>query len=137
MFFILMSFVPFILSSGSFAFGSWDASLLSEGMKQLAFFAALIGFGAKAGLFPFHIWLPKAHPIAPSNISAMMSGFMVKLPVVMLLKFVITFFALQMSLSWAIIVLVLGGVTALLGIFYSLVQDDIKKALAYSTMENI
>ena len=106
-------------------------------MKQLAFFAALIGFGAKAGLFPFHIWLPKAHPIAPSNISAMMSGFMVKLPVVMLLKFVITFFALQVSLSWAIIVLVLGGVTALLGIFYSLVQDDIKKALAYSTMENI
>lgn len=137
MFFILTSFVPFILSSGSFAFSSWDASLLSEGMKQLAFFAALIGFGAKAGLFPFHIWLPKAHPIAPSNISAMMSWFMVKLPVVMLLKFIITFFASEVSLSWAIIVLILGGVTAFLGIFYSLVQDDIKKALAYSTMENI
>lgn len=137
MFFILMSFVPFILSTGSFAFAAWDVSLLSEGMKQLAFFCALIGFGAKAGMFPFHIRLPKAHPIAPSNISAMMSGFMVKLPVLMLLKFIITFFALQVSLNRGIIVLVLGGITAVMGIFYSVVQNDIKKALAYSTMENI
>lgn len=91
MFFILASFLPFLIESKSSFFSAWQNINLSNNSLLLVFIPSLIGFGGKSGLFPLHIWLPKAHPIAPSHISALMSGFMVKLPVLMLLKFYLFF----------------------------------------------
>ncbi len=137
MFFILLSFIPFIIASSSFDFINWSWIAMSESYRNIAFFSALLGFWAKAGIWPLDIWLPKAHPIAPSNVSALMSGFMVKLPIMMLLKFIVVFFALKVNLSWWITLLIMWSFSAFFGIFYALTQNDIKRVLAFSTIENV
>ena len=137
MFFILLSFMPFIAASWTTFFAWWTQIHLNPIFASFAFFTALIGFGSKAGLFPIHIWLPKAHPIAPTNVSALMSGFMVKLPVLMILKFLLVFVWMQVQFSWFIVTLLIASISAFIGIFYAIKQDNIKKLLAYSTIENI
>ena len=137
MFFILLSFIPFILKSGSTFFSNWSAITLSTSLASFAFFTALIWFWSKAWLFPIHIWLPKAHPIAPTNVSALMSGFMVKLPVLMILKFLLIFVAMKVQFSWFIVTLLIASISAFIWIFYAIRQKNIKKLLAYSTIENI
>lgn len=137
MFFILLGFIPFIIASSSFDFANWSGVMLTPEQRNIAFFAALIGFGAKAGIWPLDIWLPKAHPIASSNVSALMSGFMVKLPIMMILKFIVVFFAMQVDLVWGITLLIAGSLSAFLGIFYAMTQNDIKRVLAFSTIENV
>ncbi|MDD5213108.1 MAG: proton-conducting transporter membrane subunit [Candidatus Gracilibacteria bacterium] len=136
MFFIVAAFLPFIVKTGSSFFADWANTVLAFPSLVLVFVASLIGFGGKSGLFPLHIWLPKAHPIAPSHISALMSGFMVKLPVLMLLKFYL-FFMSGLDIRFAYVLLVLGAITAFWGIFNGLLQNNIKKFLAYSTIENM
>ncbi len=137
MFFILMSFIPFIASTWTTFFSYWSTAHLTPAFASFAFFTALIWFGSKAGLFPIHIWLPKAHPIAPTNVSALMSWFMVKLPVLMILKFLIFFIAMKVQFSWFVVTLLIASISAFIWIFYALKQTNIKKLLAYSTIENI
>lgn len=136
MFFILASFLPFLIESKSSFFSAWQNINLSNNSLLLVFIPSLIGFGGKSGLFPLHIWLPKAHPIAPSHISALMSGFMVKLPVLMLLKFYL-FFMTGLDTRFAYTLLILWAITAFWWIFNALIQNNIKKFLAYSTIENM
>jgi formate hydrogenlyase subunit 3/multisubunit Na+/H+ antiporter MnhD subunit len=141
LFFILLSFLPFIIETHSTSFLKWWKAELDNVTLSISFFSALIWFGSKAGLFPFHIWLPKVHSIAPTNISAFLSGFMVKLPVLMILKFLILFVWLnsidKVELSWFIVTLVIASVTSFIGIVYAMVETNIKKLLWYSTIENI
>jgi hydrogenase-4 component B len=101
-----------------------------------AFALALFGFGAKAGLVPLHVWLPEAHPAAPSPVSAMMSGVMLKTAIYGLLR--VGFDLLHTRLWWwGVAVLAIGLVTALFGVVFSAVQTDMKRLLAYSSIENI
>ncbi len=101
-----------------------------------AFALALFGFGAKAGLLPLHVWLPEAHPAAPSPVSAMMSGVMLKTAIYGVLR--VAFDLLHQPLWWwGVAVLALGLVTALFGVIFSAVQSDMKRLLAYSSIENI
>jgi formate hydrogenlyase subunit 3/multisubunit Na+/H+ antiporter MnhD subunit len=102
----------------------------------LIFALALLGAGSKAGLAPLHVWLPLAHPAAPSHVSALMSGAMTKVAVY---GFIRIAFDLVGAPTWweGLVVLVVGGVTAALGVLFALIQTDLKRALAYSTIENI
>ena len=139
MFFILLSFLPLIAASHTTVFSGWTGvgPGLPIGMQHLVFFAALIGFGSKAGLVPIHVWLPKAHAVAPSNISALMSAFMIKLPLLFLFKFVFVFFGRDIPLSWGVTVLIVALLSSFFGVFHALIQSNFKKLLAYSSIENI
>src|SRR3989339_129159 len=110
--------------------------LIPSGTKNLIFLFLLIGFGTKAGIVPLHIWLPYAHPQAPSHISSIMSGVMIKTAIYGLLRSV--FFILGItSLWWGILLLALALVSCLVGILNALMESDLKKMLAYSSVENI
>ncbi|MDR2885557.1 MAG: NADH-quinone oxidoreductase subunit E, partial [Rikenellaceae bacterium] len=99
------------------------------------FLLFLVGFGMKAGLFPLHSWLPEAHPAAPAHISAFMSGVMIKMGIYGILR-VVSF--MQTDLLWAgVILLVLGIVTAVWGVLFAAVQNDMKRMLAWSSIENV
>jgi hydrogenase-4 component B len=89
----------------------------------------LIDFGKKAGIFPLHFWLPKAHPVAPSNVSALMSGVMIKTAIYMLLRFYFEFLK-DIRVSFGYIVLFFGALSAIYGILYACVQTDIKKIIS-------
>ena len=104
--------------------------------SSAAFGLALFGFGAKAGILPLHVWLPEAHPAAPSPVSALMSGVMLKTAIYGLLR--VSFDLLHQPLWWwGVAVLALGLVTALFGVIFAAVQSDMKRLLAYSSIENI
>ena len=97
---------------------------------------ALLGFGAKAGIVPLHVWLPEAHPAAPSPVSALMSGVMLKTAIYGLLR--VTFDLIGRQLWWwGVVALALGLATALFGVIFAAVQTDMKRLLAYSSIENI
>ena len=139
---ILLSFgILANLGTGSapFAGYSFDAmrqTALPAPWATAAFLLALLGFSAKAGVVPLHVWLPEAHPVAPSNISALMSGVMLKTAVYGIVRVA---FDLQRDLPWwwGAVILVLGLVSAVLGVLYALMQHDLKRLLAYHSVENI
>ncbi len=107
-----------------------------EPARQLVFGLCLLGFGTKAGVIPLHVWLAEAHPAAPSAISALMSGAMIKTAVYGLFRFCA--FGLGVpDLAWGILVLGLGAVSMVLGVLYALTQHDLKRLLAYHSIENI
>ncbi len=109
---------------------------LTPGWAAAAFLLALFGFGAKAGIVPLHVWLPEAHPAAPSPVSALMSGVMIKMAVYGLLRF--TFDLLGDPVWWwGLPPLALGLFTALFGAVFAAVQTDMKRLLAYSSIENV
>ncbi len=115
-----------------------NASAVSEGsaVQAVVAIAAIIGFGTKAGLMPMHAWLPRAHPIAPPHISALMSGVMVAVAAYGLIRVLVDW--LGPVPAWiGAIVLVLGGLSALGGITYAVFQRDLKRLLAYSTVEHL
>lgn len=132
--FILAAFGLMYGHSGSFAFTA-NLAAIPESMKILIFILAFIGFGSKAGVFPFHIWLPHAHPAAPSHISALMSGIMIKTGIYGILRL----YAIlgHHSMACGNIVLIAGMVSGILGVVYALGQHDIKRLLAYHSVENI
>ncbi|WP_037919743.1 proton-conducting transporter membrane subunit [Sulfurihydrogenibium subterraneum] len=134
--FIILAFTILFLYSSHLDFKSFSNINLPENMKFLVFLFALIGFGTKAGIFPLHIWLPKAHPVAPSNVSALMSGVMIKIAVYMLIRFYFEFLNNYPD-YFGYIVVFIGSLSAIYGILYAYVQTDIKKLLAFSSMENI
>ncbi|NGZ61057.1 MAG: hypothetical protein CV081_11230 [Nitrospira sp. LK265] len=110
---------------------------LPEGMRTLAFLMALIGFGTKAGIVPLHVWLPYAHPAAPSHISALMSGVMIKTAIYALIRVYFDFLGGQFPWWWGFTVLFLGATSALLGVMYALMEHDLKRLLAFHSVENI
>jgi formate hydrogenlyase subunit 3/multisubunit Na+/H+ antiporter MnhD subunit len=134
--FIIISFILLYIYSGSLEFKDFVNVNLPEDVKFLVFLTSLIGFGTKAGIFPLHFWLPKAHPVAPSNVSALMSGVMIKTAIYMIIRFYFEFLK-DMPVAFGYIVLFIGALSAIYGILYAYVQTDIKKMLAYSSMENI
>jgi hydrogenase-4 component B len=104
--------------------------------RNAVFLLFFIGFGVKAGVIPLHVWLPEAHPAAPSSISALMSAVVIKTGVYGLFRFCA--FGLSVpSPGWAVLVLVCGAVSAVLGVLYALMQHDLKRLLAYHSIENI
>ena len=135
--------VCLLFSFGVLQGGNWQ--LTFEAMRAtthtpfwatMAFLLALLGFGAKAGLVPLHIWLPEAHPAAPSPVSAMMSGLMLKTAVYGMVR--VTFDLLHIQYwQWGLLVLVLGLVSALFGAIFAAVKTDMKRLLACSSIENI
>jgi hydrogenase-4 component B len=109
---------------------------LPAGWATAAFLLAFFGFGAKAGVIPLHVWLPEAHPVAPSNISALMSGVMLKTALYGIVR--VTFDLIgNFPWWWGALVLVFGLVSAVMGVLYALMQHDLKKLLAYHSVENI
>lgn len=136
--FILLSFLIFAGAGGSFSFGTFSKAALAMTpmLKDIAFLFALIGFGAKAGIVPLHIWLPYAHPAAPSNVSALMSGVMIKTAIYMLIRISFDFLGAGVS-WWGYLVLAVGAISAITGILYAVVEPDMKRMLAFSSIENI
>ena len=104
--------------------------------KDIVFLLLLAGFGAKAGIVPLHIWLPYAHPQAPSHISSIMSGVMIKTAIYGIIRFVIFLLGVNSS-WWGVLILILAVITCLVGVIYALMERDIKRLLAYSSVENI
>jgi len=118
--------------------GSFDITPTSSGgvMVSLVFISLFIGFCIKAGAIPFHKWLPYAHTACPSNISALMSGVMIKVAVYGLIRF--TSYALYPGeIWWGVLILAAGMLSAILGVIYALKEHDIKRLLAYHSIENI
>ncbi len=133
---ILLCFGVLQGGSGDYTFGSMRSVILTGSWPTTAFLLALFGFGAKAGLLPLHVWLPEAHPAAPSPVSALMSGVMLKTAIYGLLR--VTFDLLNGQLWWwGVVALALGLATALFGIIFAAAQTDMKRLLAYSSIENI
>lgn len=134
--FILFAFSILVKFADNMSFDVMHAIQLSPIWASVAFFFAFFGFGMKAGIVPLHVWLPQAHPVAPSHISALMSGIMLKVAVYGFIRF--AFDLLQNAYwQWGSIVLFIGVISALLGVLYALMQHDLKKLLAYHSVENI
>ena len=133
---ILLSFGVLQGGRWQFTFDAMRGASLTPFWASAAFLLALIGFGAKAGLVPLHVWLPEAHPAAPSPVSALMSGLMLKTAVYGMLR--ITFDLLHIRYWWwGVLVLGVGLFSALFGAIFAAVQTDMKRLLAYSSIENI
>jgi hydrogenase-4 component B len=136
---ILTAFVMLMPEAGSTStFGALrlEAATLSPATRGIVFTLAVLGFGGKAGLVPLHVWLPRAHPAAPSHVSALMSGVMVKLGVYGVLRFALDLLG-EGPAWWGGLLIFLGAVSALVGVLYALMEDDLKRLLAYSTVENV
>ncbi|HEY3423046.1 MAG TPA: hydrogenase 4 subunit B [Methanocellaceae archaeon] len=136
--FIMLSFLLLASFTGSFDFGAFTGAgaAMPYALKSAVFLMLLVGFGTKAGIIPMHIWLPYAHPAAPSNISALMSGVMVKTAIYMLIRCYFDFLGVT-DTWWGLLILLVASVTAILGVLYALMETDIKRLLAYSTVENV
>jgi hydrogenase-4 component B len=133
---ILLSFGVLQGGSWHFTFDAMRSAHLPPDWAAAAFLFALIGFGAKAGLVPLHVWLPEAHPAAPSPVSALLSGVMLKTAAYGMLR--ITFDLLGHPVWWwGLVPLAMGLFTALYGVVFAAVQTDMKRLLAYSSIENV
>ncbi len=137
--FIMICFLLFYQENGSFNFEAFRSSgrVMPQAIQALVFLAALVGFGTKAGIVPLHVWLPYAHPAAPSHVSALMSGVMIKTAIYGLIRVYFDFLGGQFPWWWGFTVLVVGAVSALLGVMYALMEHDLKSLLAYHSVENI
>lgn len=133
---IILAFGVIAGFGGGLTFDTFRDTALSPAWASIAFVLGLIGFGMKAGLAPLHAWLPEAHPVAPSHISALMSGVMLKIAVYGFIRF--SFDLLDQPLwQWGVATLIIGSATAVLGILYALQQQNLKRLLAYSSVENV
>ena len=135
---VVFLFVLFALLSRHTA-GTYDFEVLGNGgaagFANVYFLLALVGFGTKAGFWPLHVWLPDAHPAAPSHVSALMSGVMIKIGIYGLLR-TLTFLG-RPEAWWGATLIVVGTLSGLIGILHALAQKDLKRRLAYSSVENI
>ena len=135
--FLIAGFLMLASVHGALTF----ATLLSGGpaiepIRHILFVFFFLGFGVKAGIVPLHVWLPEAHPAAPTSISALMSGVLIKTGIYGLVR--VCAFGLGVPrLSWGVIVIAVGGLSAVLGVLYALMQHDLKRLLAYHSIENI
>jgi formate hydrogenlyase subunit 3/multisubunit Na+/H+ antiporter MnhD subunit len=133
---LLLAFGLLAGPAGAYDFAAMRAAEHSTTLQALTLALVLLGAGSKAGLVPLHVWLPLAHPAAPSHVSALMSGVMTKVAVYGFIRII---FDLVGEPTWwaSMVVLALGGITAVLGVLYALMQHDLKRLLAYHTVENI
>lgn len=133
---LLLGFGLLAGPSGTYDFAAIRIAEHSTTLQALTLALVLLGAGSKAGLVPLHVWLPLAHPAAPSHVSALMSGVMTKVAVYGFIRII---FDLVGEPTWwaGMVVLALGGITAVLGVLYALMQHDLKRLLAYHTVENI
>jgi formate hydrogenlyase subunit 3/multisubunit Na+/H+ antiporter MnhD subunit len=121
---------------GSYAFEALRGAALDPTSAAILFGLAVIGAGSKAGLVPLHVWLPPAHSAAPSHVSALMSGIMTKVALYGLVRILFDLMGTP-PWWWGVVVLIIGGTTALMGVLYAVMQHDLKRLLAYHTVENI
>ncbi|MEM5339729.1 hydrogenase 4 subunit B [Paraburkholderia azotifigens] len=133
---LLLCFGLLQANTGDYTFAGMRQQHLDVFWASVAFVLALFGFGAKAGIFPLHVWLPEAHPAAPSPVSALMSGFVLKAGLYGVLRTVFDLLHVQIA-WWGVLMLALGLFTALFGVVFSAIQSDMKRLLAYSSIDNI
>jgi formate hydrogenlyase subunit 3/multisubunit Na+/H+ antiporter MnhD subunit len=133
---LLLAFGLFAGPAGGYAFA--DMRLIDHEQLRtgIIFCLVLIGCGSKAGLVPLHAWLPLAHPAAPSHVSALMSGVMTKVAIYGFIRIVFDLLG-SPETWWSVVLLLIGGITALLGVLHAVLQDDLKRLLAFSTVENV
>lgn len=136
--FIMLSFQLLYSFTGSFDFAVIRENIVHVPpiIKSMVFGLALVGFGTKAGMIPLHIWLPAAHPAAPTHVSALMSGVMIKTGVYMLARLFVDMIS-DIPVWWGMVIVTAGSASALLGVLYALTEHDIKRLLAYHSIENI
>jgi hydrogenase-4 component B len=133
---VLLCFGVLQANTGDYTFANMRLQTLSPFWASTGFLLAVLGFGAKAGILPLHVWLPEAHPAAPSPVSALMSGVMLNTAIYGLLR--VSFDLLQLRLWWwGGVLLAAGLATALFGVVFAAVQTDMKRLLAYSSIENM
>jgi len=135
---LILGFLLLFQASGSYDFAGFHGigAKMTAGSRQAAFLLFLAGFGVKSGIIPLHIWLPVAHPAAPSNVSAMMSGVLIKTGIYGLARVCFDFMGPPPN-WWGVTVLVIGTLSAVLGVLYALMEHDLKRLLAYHSIENI
>ena len=135
---IAFAFLLLYGATNSFDFDAFRTAggALSVGLKNMILLSALLGLGIKAGVVPLHIWLPKAHPAAPSHVSALLSGVMLKMAIFMMIRFLFEFLAPVPAL-WGIALIFAGALSCILGVLYALMESDIKRLLAFCSVENI
>jgi hydrogenase-4 component B len=134
---ILIGLLTFAAHSGSDSFAALRSAHLSPAVASLVFVATLVGFAGKAGIVPLHAWLPRAHPEAPSHVSALMSAGMVNLGVYGLIRVGADLLRTETRSWWWPLVLLLGAVSAVYGILQAAISSDLKRLLGYSTTENM
>lgn len=133
---IILAFGVLASFADGFTFDALRNVTLSTNWAGIAFVLALLGFGMKAGLVPVHVWLPEAHPVAPSHVSALMSGVMLKVALYGLIRFCYDLLG-DLQWQWGVTLVIVGTVSALGGILYAMMQVNLKRLLAYSSVENI
>jgi hydrogenase-4 component B len=135
---LILGFLLLFQASGGYGFEGFHAlgEKMSPGKRDAVFLLFLFGFGIKAGIVPFHIWLPAAHPVAPSNVSALMSGVLIKTGIYGMTRVCFDFLGAPPN-WWGVTVLTIGTVSAVLGVLYALMEHDLKRLLAYHSIENI
>ena len=133
---LLLAFGLLAGPEGQYAFSSIRESDPSQQISTLVLILVLLGAGSKAGLVPLHAWLPLAHPAAPSHVSGLLSGVMTKVAVYAFIRIVFDLLG-DPVWWWSMVVLVLAGITCFMGVLYALMQHDLKRLLAYHTVENI
>jgi len=135
---LILGFLLLFQNTKDYGFESFRrfAPLFAGGHRDAAFLLFLIGFGVKAGIVPLHIWLPEAHPVAPSHISALLSGVLIKAGIYGITRVLFEFLGTPPN-WWGVTVLTIGTVSALLGVLYALMEHDLKRLLAYHSIENI
>jgi len=133
---ILLCFGVMNGGHGDYTFNALRAAHLQPLWATVAFLLAFFGFGAKAGMIPLHAWLPEAHPAAPSPVSALMSGIMLKTAIYGMVRVIYDLIG-GVRWEWGMLVLIIGAGTTLFGVLYALMQHDLKRLLAYHSVENI
>jgi hydrogenase-4 component B len=133
---IMVAFFLFFQQTGTFDFAGFRSAALSPALKNVIFLLAFLGFGVKAGMVPLHFWLPRAHPAAPSHISSLMSGVMIKTGIYGILRICVDFLGASVW-WWGFTILAFGVLSVVFGVFYALTEHDIKKLLAFSSIENV
>ncbi len=130
------TWIAVLLLADAGAFGGTSQIATGSGLQIAIALAAIVGMGAKAGLMPLHVWLPRAHPIAPAHVSALMSGVMIKVAIYGLVRVLVEW--LGVLPQWVgVLVLGLGALSAVAGVVYALFQHELKRLLAFHSIENV